>query len=437
MEAAIMIRNAMVIAALILACGVVAWTQETPKTELDLDYSFARYAPSASYTKGHSLNGGGGRFVFNVNRWLGLGMDLQGYNSNTNTFTIPATTNFPNGATRTASGNLFTYLFGPVIKAHTGRVQPFGDFLFGAAHSSVYGNAFKTICQPIAGTNPCAVSSSPNGDAFAMSIGGGIDIPINRRVYFRPGEFDYLYTRFTNQFTNAGQNNFRYLAALGINMGLPNPKIPSMACAAGPTELLPWAGPVKATATPTDFNPKHTLTYNWESSGGAQMGQGSTASVDTTNMQPGQYTLKAAATDPKQKKNNSATCSASFTVKQPHPPVLSCATDQRSVQPGQPVTITVSGSSPDGSAIDKRHLQASAGKVTEGQTTPGSQPGEFTTTATLDTTGVPGGTTIAVTAYATDVHGQTGQCEADEAMVVPPPPPCPACAGSVFCLFCQ
>src|ERR1700756_56558 len=62
--------------------GAGAWAQ-TPKTELALDYSFARYAPSASYTQGHSLNGGGGTFKYNFGHSLGIAMDLQGYNSNT------------------------------------------------------------------------------------------------------------------------------------------------------------------------------------------------------------------------------------------------------------------------------------------------------------------------------------------------------------------
>jgi hypothetical protein len=146
-------------------------------------------------------------------------MDLQGYNSNTNRFTIPPNRYFPGGASGTASGNLFTYLFGPIFKYRWEGVRYFGDALFGAAHSSVYGNAFKQICQPVAGA--CAFSGSPNGDAYAMSVGGGLDIPINQRIELRAGEFDYLYTRFTNQFTNAGQNNFRYLGGVNINIGYP------------------------------------------------------------------------------------------------------------------------------------------------------------------------------------------------------------------------
>src|ERR1700757_1142935 len=50
-------RLAIYIWAMVLL-GSVALAQEAPKTELSYDYSFARYAPSASYTHGHSLNCG-------------------------------------------------------------------------------------------------------------------------------------------------------------------------------------------------------------------------------------------------------------------------------------------------------------------------------------------------------------------------------------------
>ena len=310
-----MFRNAMRVAALIFACGLVAWTQEAPKAELDPDYSFARYAPSAKYTKGHSLNGGGGRLVFNVNRWLGLGADLQGYNSNTNTFTIPPTTNFPNGVSGTASGNLFTYLFGPVIKFRGGPVQPFFDVLPGAAHTNVYGNAFTSICQPAVGTSPCSFSGSPSGNAFALAAGGGIDIPVSRRIYIRPGEFDYLYTRFTNQFTNAGQNNFRYLAGLGINMGLPNVKPPTLACAVQPSSVFP-GDPVTATATASDLstNKNNSVIYGWSGTGAT--GSGTTANIATGSLDPGNYTVNATVKQGKKGKepNQTAECTGGYTV---------------------------------------------------------------------------------------------------------------------------
>jgi hypothetical protein len=141
-----------------LIIGVAAWAQEYPLAEAGFDYSYARYAPSAAYTKGHSLNGGGGTFVYNISEYLGLKADLQGYGSNHTEFIIPPgiSPNFPHGGTGNVQGNLFTYLFGPQIKVRVPKIQPFAHLLFGGAHSNVYGNAFKTICQPIVGG--CAFS---------------------------------------------------------------------------------------------------------------------------------------------------------------------------------------------------------------------------------------------------------------------------------------
>ena len=49
-----------------------------------------------------------------------------------------------------------------------------------------------------------------------MEFGGGVDIPINKHVQFRPAEIDYLLTRFSNPFTATNsQNTFRY--GLGVN----------------------------------------------------------------------------------------------------------------------------------------------------------------------------------------------------------------------------
>ena len=411
-----MIRNAMRGAALIFACGLVAWAQEAPKAELDPDYSFARYAPSASYTKGHSLNGGGGRLVFNVNRWLGLGADLQGYNSNTNTFTIPPTTNFPNGVTGTASGNLFTYLFGPVIKFRGGPVQPFFDVMPGAAHTNVYGNAFTSICQPSVGTSPCSFSGSPSGNAFALAAGGGIDIPVSRRIYIRPGEFDYLYTRFTNQFTNAGQNNFRYLAGLGINMGLPNVKPPTLACAVQPSSV--FAGdPVTATATASDLstNKSNSVIYSWSGTGAT--GNGTTANIATGSLDPGNYTVNATVKQGKKgkegtKKGETAECTGGYTVKPFEPPTLSCSASPSTIKPGDSSTITAMGVSPQNRPLTYTFSAASG-------TINGSG-----LTATFSSSGAPTGN-IPITCNVSDDKGHTASSNTSVAIVAPAPPPVP------------
>ena len=211
------INKALIFGAVLLL-GVAAWAQEFPRAELGLNYSYARYAPSVSYSKGHSLNGGGGSAVFNWNEYLGIRADLQGYGSNETGFNIAPNPTFPSGLNGKVQGNLFTYLFGPQFKVRAHKVQPFGALLFGGAHTNVYGNAYKTLCQPIGAG--CGITKAPTAEAFAMSFGGGVDIPINHRVSFRPAEFSYLLTRFSNPLTKTNnQNNFRYSVGINFNLG--------------------------------------------------------------------------------------------------------------------------------------------------------------------------------------------------------------------------
>ena len=131
-----------------LLVGLAAWSQDFPRAEVAADYSYARFYPVARGTQSLSLNGGGGALVVNVTPYFGIKMDLQGYGSNTVTWTNPA------GGSATAQGNLFTYLFGPQIKLRSPRFQPFGHFLLGGAHSNVYANLTKA-CQL-----PCTTSAS-------------------------------------------------------------------------------------------------------------------------------------------------------------------------------------------------------------------------------------------------------------------------------------
>jgi len=203
--------------AVVLLLGLSAFAQEFPRSEMAVEYSYVRYAPSASSTKGHSLNGGGGSIGYNFNEYLGIKMDLQGFGSNTTTFSIPVSSKFPAGGFGRVQGNLFTYLFGPEIKFRTPKIHPYGHLLFGGAHSNVYGNAFRVICQPIAGS--CPTSRAPSGDAFAMAFGGGADIPVSHAVSIRVGEIDYLLTRFTNTFTNTNQSNLRYSGGIVFSFG--------------------------------------------------------------------------------------------------------------------------------------------------------------------------------------------------------------------------
>jgi outer membrane protein OmpA-like peptidoglycan-associated protein len=425
-------KKSLLAAGIVLLASTIGIAQEYPKAELALDYSYLHFAPAQAFTNNHSLNGGGGAFVYNFANHFGIKMDLQGYNSFTNTFAIPASPSLPSGANGSVSGNLFTYMFGPQLKFRGEHVQLLLDALGGAAHSNVYGNAFKTLCQPIAG-GCSGASASPSNNGAAMMFGGGLDFPINHRVSVRAAELDYVLTRFGNFFTqsNANQNSFRYLGGLNFNFGLPNPAVPTASCVGHDLEALPDDPPLTVGVQTTDFNPKHPLTYQWESTGGKVVGDGSSAKVDVTGAEPGSYQVTSRVTDPKQKKNNVASCNLAFTVKQPKAPVVSCSASPSSIVAGAstPITINVQGSTPDGRPIQSRKFSASAGSVQEGQTSAGASPGEWASIATLDTNGVQPGK-IDVNVGVTDSRGLSSSCLASVAVEAPPAPPAPVVSQS-------
>ncbi len=208
------------IVAVILVFGAAVRAQEFPRIELGGNYSYVRFAPSTPNSQNHSLNGGGGSFTYNFTESLGIKAEFQGYGSTLVGFSIPPNPTIGNTQTITGNfqGNLFTYLFGPQVKIRAHKVEPFVHTLFGAAHSNEYVNAFKTICQPIAGG--CSGKATPANDAFAMAIGGGIDIPVNKTISIRPAGVDYLMTRFTNPFTGTNnQSNIRYTAGIVFTLG--------------------------------------------------------------------------------------------------------------------------------------------------------------------------------------------------------------------------
>jgi hypothetical protein len=202
-----------------LLLGTTAWAQEFPRNEVAANYSLAYYVPSTGFAKvsNQFLNGGGGAYVFNFNPYLGFKADLQGYGSFTGVFTVPLTVNPLSTSTGTfkASGNLFTFVFGPQIKIHTHGLQPFAHLLVGGAHSNLYATAFHDCSE----ADLCTSGKAPSDTAFAFDLGGGVDIPFHRHFQIRPAEFDYLLTDFQNQFNKGVQNNWRYMAGLNFTFG--------------------------------------------------------------------------------------------------------------------------------------------------------------------------------------------------------------------------
>ncbi|HKT68380.1 MAG TPA: OmpA family protein, partial [Terriglobales bacterium] len=145
--------------------------------------------------------------------------------------------------------------------------------------------------------------------------------------------------------------------------------------------------------------------YSWTSTGGKITGKDTTASIDTNGLAGGSYTATAQVTDPKAKKNNQATCSANFTVKEPpkNPPTMSCSANPSSLQAGGTVSISCDCTSPDKVQVNVAGWNATAGTVSgSGNTgtlnTAGAAPGPITVSATCtDSRGLNSSSTTQVT----------------------------------------
>ena len=265
-------------------------------------------------------------------------------------------------------------LLGLQYKLHSPQLSPFARVMVGAADLSP--NFLRSEWKP------------------AVAVGGGLDLNLGRKFSIRMAQLDYIWTYYREndpQHTTNNWNMIRLSGGVVFNIG-EYPTIPvAAACTASPTEV--WSGdPVKVNATGSNFNPKHTLTYAWTTNGGKMQSANTQAStVDTTGVAPGSYSANATLTDPKGgKKNNSATCAANFTIKQPQAPNVSCSASPSTIAIGEPSTITMTATDPQGWPMSYKW------SATGGQLTPNG------TSATLTATNADAGNTITVTGTATD-----------------------------------
>jgi len=253
-------------------------------------------------------------------------------------------------------------------------------------------------------------------------VGGGMDLQLTKTIGWRVFQADFVWAH--HNFADFASPDFpnlrrpqlegaRLRTGLVFSWGGAPAVAPTASCSVQPTEVL-VGEPITATVAGSNFNPKHNVTYSWSGNGGTVTGKDTTASIDTNNAAPGNYTVTAHVTDPKASKNNEASCSASYTVKPlppKNPPTVSLSASPASVITGGRVNVMASCTSPDGVPVSVANWTASAGTVS------GSG-----TSATLSTAGVPAGT-VTVGATCTDSRGLNGQATTEVAVQNPPPPP--------------
>ena len=294
----------------------------------------------------------GGSLTYDFNRWFGL--------------TLDASTHWGSGETglgmRVDDSGLTNISLGPKFTFRRRHVAPFVEALVGDHRLAP--DAFHAI------------------NKLGFMIGGGLDFKVSKHVALRLPRVDYVMSSYRyGSPTTTGSTDLRGVraqAGLVFTWGGEHKVTPPGAtCSVQPDKV--FAGdPVTATVEGSNFNSNQTVTYRWSGSGVRPSETGTSTQIDTSGMQSGSYRVTASLSDGSPE--GVASCSAKFTVKESHPPLVSCSSDPASMAMGGTSTITSSASSPDGRRLTYSYT-ASAGSIT----------GD-TSNASLDTRGAHPGT---------------------------------------------
>jgi outer membrane protein OmpA-like peptidoglycan-associated protein len=251
-------------------------------------------------------------------------------------------------------------------------------------------------------------------DKLGLMFGGGLDFKLAKHWALRLPRVDYVMSDYRyGPSATTGTTDLRGIRSqAGIVFtwgGEHKVRPPQAACSVQPGVV--FAGePVMVTAQASNFNPRRTVTYNWSGSGVKPGETGTSTRIDTKNLASGSYQVTATLSDGSQ--TGTASCTARFTVKEPHPPIISCASDPASVPMGGTSNITSTASSPDGRGLTYSYT-TSAGNVTGN-----------TATARLETTGAQPGQIVVNCNVADDrTLPLTASASAMVDVQAPPPPP--------------
>ena len=183
----------------LLALGLRAQGQETPKAEIFSGYSLMSagfpFSTDPAVGKGSGvLNGWNFSAAVNANRWIGVVADFGGYYgpvTKGKTFK-PANCVLCTSDFSGILHNMYTFTAGPQLSIRQDRVTGFAHALFGGAHIREDLVIFNSISDRISSTN------------FAFLVGGGVEIALSHRFAVRI-QPDYLKTEILGR----KQNNFR------------------------------------------------------------------------------------------------------------------------------------------------------------------------------------------------------------------------------------
>lgn len=157
-----------------LALGAFAQSTEDSKFNVYVGAEFRDvYTNPGSHAPGWEVSG-----TYNFTPILGVTADFDGFYNN-----------FQPKNFNPINVSSYTYLFGPQLTLlHINNVTGYVHALVGASHAR--GSAFSS-------------------DALSYAFGGGIDIPVSKRLSIRPVQLDYVTANY-----NTKVNTLRYSGGL-------------------------------------------------------------------------------------------------------------------------------------------------------------------------------------------------------------------------------
>lgn len=193
----------------LLAVGMRAQAQDTPRAEVFTGYAFMSagfpFSTDPAVGSGNGvLNGWNFSAAVNANRWIGVVADFGGYYGSPTKGTLfkPANCVLCTSDFTGILHNMHTFTAGPQLSIRQDKVTVFAHALFGGAHIREDLVINNSTSDRISSTN------------FAFLVGGGADIALSHRFAVRI-QPDYLKTEILGR----TQNNFRASTGLLFRLG--------------------------------------------------------------------------------------------------------------------------------------------------------------------------------------------------------------------------
>ena len=212
--------KALLCLALISCAAPALVAQETPRVEVFTGYSYLRASDSRSQRV--NQNGWDVSVAANFSRSFGLVADFSNhYGTTAGAFNTATGVFNPIGT----GGKGFSFLFGPQVSyRRVPRLTPFGRMLFGGMRAS------KLVDNSVADPNHIGafipgrlcdfyLCVEPT-TAFAMALGGGLDLKATDRIWIRPFQADYVRAEIVTGYgTAAPQNDLRVSTGIVFRFG--------------------------------------------------------------------------------------------------------------------------------------------------------------------------------------------------------------------------